>query len=228
MTDEQMFDKAVKQIAAKHQELGYKRPWRFLYARKATLRLGCDLLVVGLNPADNRQNVTGDPVVWASCEQGNAFHPDCRKPDVGVKLASQGYADRLCIIFSKLAQAQRWDSWKQLMFQTPTSNFCPFRAPGGLPKDGKSEAKKFSQTLWHGLLDHFQPRVLLCLGNEAAKEFASLCPGGTRVEKTMHPSARPRTAAPTTSTSSRRRRTPPNVWLATWAFRPTSGPSIFD
>jgi hypothetical protein len=181
MSDSDLFDHAVGAIEAKYAELKYDRGWRFFFSPRSTLKANCGLLLVGLNPADR---VGFEPKAMPSSEEGNAFR-------LRAGIASVLYAERVCDIFQKLA-AILGEPWEPLMDRTPMSNFCPFRASGGLPKEHRAEARAFSRALWRALCQHLQPRVIMCLGEEARQEFGAVRGNQSpiRIVPLPHPSSR--------------------------------------
>lgn len=190
MSDAELFEEAVRMIQAKYDELDYDRGWRFLYSPKETFKANCDLMLVGLNPAD-RPGFSPEPIL--SCEIGNAFRIRF-EPDLVAEsgIASAQYAKRVCDKFKLLADLLA-EPQLDLMDRTLSSNFCPFRASGGLPKMHTTAARAFSRELWIKLCKHLEPKVIMCLGDEAAREFsairAKLSPK-SEIIKLPHPSSR--------------------------------------
>ena len=181
---EDIFDKAVKKIEIAYEELGHEWGWRFLHTPKKTLDPSTELMFIGINPGGGGSSVPlsslhHDPeFIRESCEKGNAF----RIENWGATgHRHQEEVQKMFMYLSSRLGPGYGTSWEDLMNTTLTSNFCPFRSPGGSWNDWgkkekneairKEEATRFSYELWSGILPYLEPKVIICDGNGKDSAF---------------------------------------------------------
>ena len=184
---EDIFDKAVKKIEIAYEELGHEWGWRFLHTPKKTLDPSTELMFIGINPGGGGSSVPlsslhHDPeFIRESCEKGNAF----RVENWGEAGHQNPHQEEVQKMFMCLSSRLGYEiSWEDLMDTTLTSNFCPFRCPGGSwnkwgergkteknEATRKEEATRFSYELWSGILPYLEPKVIICDGNGKDSAF---------------------------------------------------------
>lgn len=165
MDSAEVFNRAVDEISRAYEDLGHELGWRFLYSPVSTLSKDTKLLFVGINPAGDRYYA---PV--ASVEEGNAYRVE-RWGEGGKINSLQVQVRKLYeVLSSKLGN----QSAKELMDDTLTANFCPFRSPEWklLPK--KQQSVAFSRGLWRDLFEHISPSVTICLKDVPFKHFGEI------------------------------------------------------
>jgi hypothetical protein len=153
----------VKIIAQAHDELGHEHGWRFLYSPARTLTPGTPMAFISANPGYD-QFVKP---IW-SVEEGNAFRDDLEPwwPDE----QKRGLRRQVQRFFGMLAQALDTPA-DQLMDETLTFNFCPFRSPNWESLPNRDESLEFSQQVCATVLEFVEPRAIVCNGMEVAGEL---------------------------------------------------------
>ena len=169
-----IFDKAIKKIENAYEKQGYGLGWCFLHSSKKTLTSSTKLMFVGINPGGGGSStpipsLPPSQFIQASCEEGNAY----RVKDWGE--TGRQHQNEVQKMFRRLSSVGIGTSWEDLMDNTLTSNFCPFRSPGGgwtrQDRDDKKEAVQFSYELWSDILPHLEPKVIICDGNGGDSAF---------------------------------------------------------
>lgn len=158
-------------IDAKHRELGYKCGWRFLYTTAATLACSNGLLFLGLNPGgDGREGYPAN--VCNALDHGNAYYTEKNWDAKGENALQK----QVKLFFELLAKSPlgKNRSSTQLMDETLTSNFCPFRSPSWKVLPRREEAVSFSTQFWTELLPQTKPRVILCMAGMTYSSIGSL------------------------------------------------------
>ena len=150
-----MFSEAVERIEREYGALGHQLGWRFLYSPAKTLSVNTRILFIGKNPGGSSYV---SPI--ASVEEGNAYRVE-RWGKHNAYNPLQGQVHKL---FGVLSQKLGRVSATDLMDDTLTSNFCPFRSSGWSTLHRKSESLSFSVNLWSWIFDHVSPTVIICNG----------------------------------------------------------------
>ena len=94
-----------------------------------------------------------------SNEEGNAYYVD----RWWGAHQEGGLQDQVCQLFAALAKGiDGATTANQLMDETLTLNFCPFRSPKWRLLPRRAESTAFSQTMWWQILDIVEPSVIVC------------------------------------------------------------------
>ncbi len=167
------FSTLVNRIETAYDELGHTLGWRFLASPQTTLSPQARLAFVGLNPGGS----TFSPPI-ASVENGNAYRLE--RWDASGNLNPLQVQVRL--LYDGLAKHLPTASTPELMDQTLTWNFCPFRSPSWDQLLNKDRSVAFAQELSSEVLSFAQPRVVICLGSVAAEQLSqALASHGSRL-----------------------------------------------
>jgi hypothetical protein len=157
-----VFPSLVERIEDAYERLGHRLGWRFLYTPESTLSRETRLALVAANPGGK---VYRPPM--PSSEEGNAYRLE-RWGKGGTLKPLQVQVRRL---FEELGRRLDVGSPERLMDETLTGNFCPFRSPSWADLHNKRPSIRFSEDLWHSILERVEPRAVICLGGDAARQI---------------------------------------------------------
>jgi hypothetical protein len=143
----------AESIDREYRRLGHTLGWRFLYSPARTLAPSTRLAFVAANPGDS---VYHPPM--RSSEGGNSYYLD-RWWGTHQEGVFQGQVRKL---YEALAAAVPATTAKQLLDETLTLNFCPFRSPKWAQLPRKAESIAFSQRMWCEILDIVEPPAIVC------------------------------------------------------------------
>lgn len=160
--DMTLFSSLVRRIEHAYQELGHELGWRFLYTPERTLSPETRLAFVAANPGGG---VHRPPM--PSSENGNAY----RLEKWGKHGAPKPLQVQVFRLFEEVSLRLEGSSPERLMDETLTGNLCPFRSPSWADLHNRARSIAFSMDLWHSVLEHIQPRAVVCLGGDAARGF---------------------------------------------------------
>jgi hypothetical protein len=171
---DQLLERTASDIAAAHDRLRYTLGWRLLYTPKTSLTQRPKLLVALLNP-QGKEERKGDSTYrgMLSVELGNAFRVEHWS-------ANGNSFNPLQLRMQKLFKSignYVGQPWQELMDQTPTTNFCPFRTEGdsltvtGGPVDQKKLALAFCSAMWRQILEQVHPDTIVTLSAVAFAGF---------------------------------------------------------
>jgi hypothetical protein len=156
------FSSLVERIELAYVRLGHELGWRFLYSPAATLDRRARLALVGLNPGGGCYHAPAPSV-----EAGNAYRLE--------RWATNGGLNTLQIqvrrLYEELAVQLEEPSAVQLMDETLTANFCPFRSPSWQSLSNRDRSVEFSGELWSAVLGIAEPAAVICLGELAARHI---------------------------------------------------------
>lgn len=142
---------AIQKFYAAHPNLKYG--WRFLYGPRNTLTNHNGLSIFGLNPAGNKYSVT------ESVGKGNAYR-------IETWSSARKLQQQIILLFVNISNnlKEKLD-WKELLDQTLTSNFIPFRSPNIKKLPDKINCIDFSENLWKRTFHNSSLKVIICIGN---------------------------------------------------------------
>jgi hypothetical protein len=163
MSESDVLAPFVKSIALAHDELGHEHGCRFLYTPARTLGPDTRMAFISANPGYDR---FVEPI-W-SVEKGNAFRDDMEPwwPE----RQKRGLRRQVQLFFAMLAKALGAPA-DQLMDETLTFNFCPFRSPDWASLPNAAESLRFSQRTCERVLDIVEPPAIVCNGTNVAVEL---------------------------------------------------------
>jgi hypothetical protein len=129
------------------------------------------LMFLGLNPGGEDRDGAPDSLCQA-IEKGNAYYTELWRKLEG-KHPLQIQVQEL---FKSLMKSPLWKvgSFEQLLDETLTSNFCPFRSRSWAKMARKEEAIRFSTELWAEVLPEIKPRVIICMGRVAYSQLGKV------------------------------------------------------
>ncbi len=153
------FDGAVADIASAYDRLGLQLGWRFLYGPPSSLLCPNGVMLVGINPGETFS-------VRASVEPGNAYLVEHWSRD-GTNLQAQVL--QLFEVFARYIGRGR--SGRELLDETLTTNFCPFRSPTWAQLSRKREAVNFSRQFWANLVPRINARLIISMGRLPFRQF---------------------------------------------------------
>jgi hypothetical protein len=163
-----VFSEAIERIKQEYENLGHRLGWWFLYSPASTLSVNTQMFFLGDNPGGKNYE---EPI--ASVEKGNAYRVELWPGGKnGAPNPLQMQVRKLFMILSEKLGHQ--PPWSDLMDQTLTSNFCPFRSPEWKLLPRQEESLAFSRRLWSSILDYTSPSVIVCNGKNSFKHFTSL------------------------------------------------------
>lgn len=162
-----------KSIARAHDDLGHEHGCRFLYTPARTLAPDTRMAFISANPGYDK---FVEPI-W-SVEKGNAFRDDMEPwwPE----RQKRGLRRQVQLFFATLAKALGTPA-DQLMDETLTFNFCPFRSPDWDSLPNAAESLKFSQQTCENVLDIVEPPAIVCNGMNVAGELDRILQARGRV-----------------------------------------------
>lgn len=154
-----LFEDTVKRIERFYEDHDYRLGWRFLTCSREVLRSSPKFVFIDFHPG-GKKIPPGHP--WHSCEKGNAYlHEKWRDNDPG-KAPLQIRVQRMFEIFAEELAYQ--GTRDELMEETLSGYFIPFRSPDFEKPEYKSEALKLAERIWSRILESVRPEYIICLG----------------------------------------------------------------
>jgi hypothetical protein len=163
--DKDDYASLVDRIETGYSELGHQFGWRFLYTPARTLAPETRLAMVALNPGGSKYHRPAPSV-----ENGNAYRVERWGAEGGPKRLQV----QVRLLFEALADALKRPSATQLMDESLTANFCPFRAPSWEKLHNPVASIEFSKDLWSRTLKLVAPSVIVCLGHQPAEYVGAI------------------------------------------------------
>ncbi len=160
------FSACCRRIENAYASIGHSLGWRFLYSPRRTYRKDVDLLLLGTNPGGR---VFEDSI--PSVETGNAYRTepwDCGRLN---RLQRQ-----VCYLFEQMSPICSLSA-DQLMDDTLTANFCPFRSSSWSSLHAREDSLIFSRDLWRGIMTFTRPKIIISIGHLPYHETYSLFRG---------------------------------------------------
>lgn len=159
-----LFTETAETIEREYAQLGHHLGWRFLYSPASTLSTNPRILFVGDNPGGSDFEA---PV--ASVEEGNRrFKPWPRGKNGELNPLQKQVCELFRVVSKKL---DHQTSWQDLMDETLTSNFCPFRSPSWPLNHRQEESMAFSFRLWTRMFQYISPSVLICMSRNPSHKY---------------------------------------------------------
>lgn len=148
---------------------GYSSSWSFLYTGPETFRPNQKLIFVGLNPGggagyDYHPQLSG-------AENTNAYLDATDWIGNGTKSPLQ---IQVTSLFEDIA-VKLGQKHEDLMRQSMAANYIPFRSQDWEKIEGKKEdALKFSQEMWHKIIDYTNPSIIVVMSELAHQGFLNI------------------------------------------------------
>ena len=163
MTD--LFHQCCKDIRSEYSGIGHKSSWRFLYTPRSTFSPKTKIVFIGLNPGGTGKN-PGEQTPQPSVEEGNAYRIE------HWAMHGQNFLQKQVQLFYRLMAASLPGSdFEQLMDDTLSANFCPFRSVSWERLSRKDRKVEFCHKLWRKILEMAHPEMIVTLGNPTRKQI---------------------------------------------------------
>lgn len=182
---ENLFKDSVRRIERFYEEHGCGCGWRFLTCSRKILCSNPRFALIDFHPGG--QEIPPDHP-WQSCEKGNAYlHEKWRNHGPG-EAPLQIQIQRMFKIFAEKFGYR--GTWEELMEETLSGYFIPFRSLDLENIDHKREASVFAELIWSKILESVRPEYIICLGKtHTYNSVKRLIPGvfGMQYEKKSGP-----------------------------------------
>lgn len=164
-----IFQKSIAKIDNFYKERQYQLGWRFLNCSKDVLSATPKVAFITLNPGGNK--IPNDHP-WDSCENGSSYLTEVW----GSSLAGKSNLQiQIQLMFSKLAENLSFcGTENQLINESLSGYFVPFRSPRLADLEHKREAFIFGNDLWASVLANVNPSLFICIDRESFKHLKPL------------------------------------------------------
>jgi len=160
------FQKIIKEIEAFYQEYNYQLGWRFLNCSKTVLKNNPQIAFITLNPGGDR--IPPDHP-WASCEKGSSY---LYEKWGNARTGKHNLQIQIQLLFSKIVEATKYNlTSADLIEETLSGYFVPFRSPRLADLEYKTEAFSFAVNIWSKMLSFIQPTRFICIDRETYKRL---------------------------------------------------------
>lgn len=158
---ENLFKDSVRNIKRFYEEHGCGSGWRFLTCSRKVLRSNPRFALIDFHPGG--EEIPPDHP-WQSCEKGNAYlHEKWRNHGPG-EAPLQIRIQKMFKIFAEKFGYR--GTWEELMKETLSGYFIPFRSPDLENPGHKREASDFAERIWSKILESVRPEYIICLGKK--------------------------------------------------------------
>jgi len=162
----ELFEQSIRSIQNFYEDKDYSLGWRFLACSKRTLE-NEPLIALITSNTGGKEIPENHP--WGSCEKGSAYlyeewdnnPPGKHNLQIQIKLMFEKIIDTLQVA----------KTTNELIEESLTGNFVPFRSPRLKDLKYKGEALDFASVLWSNILRHVKPKLFIILGLEAHKRL---------------------------------------------------------
>ena len=170
MNTDQLFDDCVSKIESAYKDLGHKLGWRFLSCPKANFNVDQKIALITLNPGGDEDD--SDEYPQKSSENGSAYVVESWG---GKPAGKEGLQKQARCLFKGLALRLDMKSLKdELLHQSLSAHFIPFRSPNFAELHNKSRSLEFSKELWTTILDTIYPKLIIVIGREVFDRFSEI------------------------------------------------------
>jgi hypothetical protein len=164
--DSKLFEWACNEIKIKYAELDHNIGYRFLLSPKHTLSPNTKILFLNLNPG-------GDCIPTGhsaeSSEQGAAHLIEQWGDNLPGKNPLQIQVQKMFAELHKITNIA--NSPNQLLNNSLSAYFIPFRSPRYQDLCNKKESLKFAEHLWTNILKKINPEIIICMDRESFKRI---------------------------------------------------------
>lgn len=154
-----LFEDTVERIDRFYKSHGYRLGWRFLTCSREVLRSGSRFAFIDFHPGGEK--IPPDHP-WRSCEKGNAYLYEKWRDNNPGKAPLQIRVQRMFEIFAEELVYQ--GTRDELMEETLSGYFIPFRSLDFEKPEHKSETLKLAERMWSRILESVRPEYVICLG----------------------------------------------------------------
>jgi len=166
-----LFEESIAAIKHFYKIKGYQLGWRFLNGSKKILHNNPTIALITLNPGGN--NIPKDHP-WESCESGSSYLCE----SWGNSAPGQGNLQKqIQLMFEKILETSGLTTTRnELIEQSLTGYFIPFRSPRLADLDHKKEALQFAKKFWSKILTQVKPKLFICIDKDTHKMLRSIIP----------------------------------------------------
>ena len=159
-----LFNESVVEINEFYKKWGYQLGWRFLNGSKKTLTNNPAIAFITLNPGGNK--IPKDHS-WESCENGSSYLYE----SWGNAAPGKGNLQKqIQLMFEKIISVTNLPVQRdELIEQSLTGYFVPFRSPRLADLEHKKEAFEFGKVLWTKILKQVNPKLFICIDRDTHK-----------------------------------------------------------
>jgi hypothetical protein len=163
-----LFDTCCADIENEYTRLGHTIGWRFLSGPKVTLTPSAEIAFITLNPGGN-----DDPPSHphASQEAGSAYRVESWN---GMPPGQSQLQLQVGEMFKLLAERMGSFEHLELMDDTLTGHFIPFRSPSFKMLHSKNDSTTFAVRLWGRIFDHIAPRIVITMDQLTFKHIREI------------------------------------------------------
>lgn len=153
----ELFETSCEEIGAAYAQLGHRLGWRFVTNRKETFKERVDVALITLNPAGAR-DVPEHP--RESSEAGSAYVVECWE---GYPRGRAPLQQQVQLLFESVGRALQKPSGPELLEQSLSAHFIPFRSPTLKALVNRPQSIAFASGLWARILPALEPRVIITM-----------------------------------------------------------------
>jgi hypothetical protein len=169
MNPQELFDECCADIETAYARLGHKFGWRFLTCRRSRFIANPKVALITLQPAGRRDYF---PELPRQCQElGSAYLVESWD---GRPRGRDPLQRQVRLFFAALARRIGAPSGDQLLSDSLSSHFVPFRAPNFADMPNRTATLAFSTALWAKILRVIQPKVIVVLQKESFEIFSAL------------------------------------------------------
>ena len=161
-----LFDESISAINHFYTNHGYQLGWRFLNGSKNTLSNVPKIALITLNPGGNK---IPDDHPWESCENGSSYLYEVWGNSAPGQSSLQ---KQIQLMFEKIISASNLSmTSNELIEESLTGYFIPFRSPRLSDLNYKKEAIQFATQLWTNILKNIKPKLFICMDRDTHKKL---------------------------------------------------------
>ena len=165
----QLFQESVLSIEDFYKSHNYQLGWRFLNCSKSVLCSDPKIAFITLNP---RGKSIPEDHPWSSCEEGNSY---LNEEWGNARRGRSNLQVQIQLMFAKLAEKIDFKgNSEQLIEESLSGYFVPFRSPRLADLDHKSHAFAFGNELWLKILSSVHPDYFICIDRDSFKKLQPL------------------------------------------------------
>ena len=165
----QLFQESVLSIEGFYKSHNYQLGWRFLNCSKSVLCNDPKIAFITLNPGG--KSIPEDHP-WPSCEAGSSYLHEVWG---NAQRGGSNLQIQIQLMFAKLAEKIDFKgNSEQLIEESLSGYFVPFRSPRLADLDHKCHAFAFGNELWSNILSSVHPDYFICIDRDSFKKLQPL------------------------------------------------------
>ncbi len=155
---QQLLQESCRMIQESYDDLGHELGWRFLTSPTATLSAETEIALITLNPGGDRDRPDH---ARESSEAGSAYLVEQWK---GSPPGEANLQMQIRKLFGLIASTRKLAiNGDQLLSESLTAQFIPFRSPSLDTLHRKKESFAFAARLWSSLFEHLSPKLVVTI-----------------------------------------------------------------